>query len=36
MSPEQKNSGEYDEASDMYSLGIIIFELFYPFDLQAT
>ena len=27
MAPEIKNSVEYDEQSDIYSLGIILFEL---------
>jgi serine/threonine protein kinase len=30
-SPEQENKNTYDEKSDMYSLGIIIFEMFYSF-----
>ena len=29
-SPEQKNEQAYDSRSDLYSLGIIIFELLYP------
>ncbi|XP_072013883.1 eukaryotic translation initiation factor 2-alpha kinase 1-like [Amphiura filiformis] len=32
-SPEQLNgSGDYDSKSDMYSAGIILFELFHPFS----
>lgn len=31
-SPEQANKGIYDYKSDMFSLGIIIFEMFYPFN----
>eukprot|EP00340_Litonotus_pictus_P010316 CAMPEP_0170518272 /NCGR_PEP_ID=MMETSP0209-20121228/3994_1 /TAXON_ID=665100 ORGANISM="Litonotus pictus, Strain P1" /NCGR_SAMPLE_ID=MMETSP0209 /ASSEMBLY_ACC=CAM_ASM_000301 /LENGTH=993 /DNA_ID=CAMNT_0010803759 /DNA_START=613 /DNA_END=3591 /DNA_ORIENTATION=+ len=30
-SPEQEHQNTYDEKSDMYSLGIIIFEMFYSF-----
>jgi len=29
MSPEQEKVGKYDSKTDLYSLGIIIFELFY-------
>jgi len=32
ISPEQEKNAEYDEKTDMYSLGIIIFEMFYFFD----
>ena len=30
ISPEQKNKGHVDSKTDIYSLGIILFELFYP------
>ena len=30
MSPEQAKTGKYNTKSDMYSLGIILFEMFYP------
>ena len=36
MSPEQGKGGNYDSKSDMYSLGIIFFEMVYgPFSSQA-
>ena len=28
MSPEQENGSQYDTKTDMYSLGVIIFEMF--------
>ena len=31
-SPEQKQSNKYDSKTDIYSLGIIIFEMFYKFN----
>ena len=31
-SPEQEKKMNYDSKSDMYSLGIIIFEMFYSFS----
>lgn len=33
-SPEQENRQDFDNKTDIYSLGIILFELFYPFDTQ--
>lgn len=33
-SPEQLNQGDYTRKSDIYSLGIICFELFYPVATQ--
>ena len=33
-SPEQLKSVTYDEKSDIFSLAIIFFELFYPFQTQ--
>lgn len=32
ISPEQENNNKYDDRTDMYSLGILIFEMFYTFD----
>jgi serine/threonine protein kinase len=33
MSPEQKEGeGDYDMKTDMYSFGIILFEIFYEMD----
>ena len=34
MSPEQESNTKYDEKTDMYSLGITIFEMFYPFKTK--
>ena len=34
VSPEQLNSAAYDEKSDIFSLGIIFFELFCPFQTE--
>jgi serine/threonine protein kinase len=31
-SPEQKSGPKYNEKSDVYSLGLIFLELFYPFS----
>lgn len=33
-SPEQLNQADYSQKSDIYSLGIICFELFYPISTQ--
>lgn len=33
-SPEQLRKDEYDEKTDMYSLGIIMMELYYPFGTR--
>lgn len=34
MSPEQETNNKYDEKTDMYSLGITVFEMFYPFKTK--
>lgn len=34
MSPEQETKSKYDEKTDMYSLGITLFEMFYPFKTK--
>lgn len=34
MSPEQETMSKYDEKTDMYSLGITLFEMFYPFKTK--
>ena len=34
MSPEQESRNKYDEKTDMYSLGITLFEMFYPFKTR--
>jgi eukaryotic translation initiation factor 2-alpha kinase 4 len=31
LAPEQRDSNKYDAKVDMYSLGIILFELYYAF-----
>lgn len=34
MSPEQMNSFQYDHKVDIFSLGVILFELNYPFTTE--
>ena len=34
MSPEQETKSKYDDKTDMYSLGITLFEMFYPFKTK--
>ena len=30
VSPEQRNKGRVDSKTDIYALGVILFELYYP------
>ena len=34
MSPEQMNRQSYNQKIDIYAIGIILFELLYPFSTQ--